>query len=88
MTGEIVILPETAVSKDEVGIEVKVKHVTIKRDLFGMETWGKVMARVRGEIHADFLPITSDRTGFIKDAEEYRAFERQSKLLRDSFIDK
>jgi hypothetical protein len=33
------------------------------------------MARVRGEIHADFLPITSDRSGFLKDSDEYRAFE-------------
>ena len=32
------------------------------------------MARVRGEISADFLPITSDRTGFIKDSDEYREF--------------
>jgi hypothetical protein len=39
-----------------------------------METWGKAMARVRGEVSADFLPITSDRTGFIKDSVEYREF--------------
>ena len=39
-----------------------------------METWGKVMARVRGEANADFLPITSDRTGFIRDSPEYKAF--------------
>jgi hypothetical protein len=75
VTGEIVILPETAAKKEDLGIEVKVKQATIKRELFGMETWGKAMARVRGEIHADFLPITSDRTGFLKDSEEYRAFE-------------
>jgi hypothetical protein len=74
VTGEIVILPETAAKKEELGIEVKVKQVTIKRELFGMETWGKAMARVRGEIHADFLPITSDRSGFLRDAPEYRAF--------------
>jgi hypothetical protein len=71
ITGEIVILPETASSDKELGIEVKVKQVTIRRELFGMETWGKAMARVRGEINADFLPITSDRTGFIKDSPEY-----------------
>jgi hypothetical protein len=39
-----------------------------------METWGKGMARVRGELNADFLPITSDRTGFIKDSGEYKEF--------------
>jgi hypothetical protein len=74
VSGEIVILPETASSTTDLGIAVKVKQVTIKRELFGMETWGKAMARVRGEIHADFLPITSDRTGFIKDSAEYREF--------------
>ena len=75
VTGEIIILPETAASTRNLGIEVKVKQVTVSRELFGMETWGKTMARVRGEVHADFLLITSDRTGFIKDSPEYRAFQ-------------
>lgn len=74
VTGEIVILSETASIASDLGIEVKVKQVTIRRELFGMETWGKSMARVRGEINADFLPITSDRTGFIKDSVEYQEF--------------
>lgn len=72
VAGEIVILSETASVASDLGIEVKVKQVTVKRELFGMETWGKTMARVRGEVNADFLPITSDRTGFIKDSPEYR----------------
>ncbi|MEW6001936.1 MAG: ATP-binding protein [Nitrospirota bacterium] len=76
VTGEIIILPETASVATEPGIEVKVKQVTVRRELFGMETWGKAMARVRGEINADFLPITSDRTGFVRDSEEYREFLR------------
>jgi hypothetical protein len=74
VSGEIIILPETASIAADLGIEVKVKQVTIKRELFGMETWGKAMARVRGEVNADFLPITSDRTGFIKDSNEYQEF--------------
>ncbi|MBI5814345.1 MAG: ATP-binding protein [Nitrospinae bacterium] len=74
VTGEIVILPETASMQAEPGVEVKVKQVTVRRELFGMETWGKAMGRVRGELNADFLPVTSDRTGFIKDSEEYRSF--------------
>ena len=41
VTGEIVILPETASTASDLGIEVKVKQVTIRRDLFGMETWGR-----------------------------------------------
>lgn len=73
VNGEIIILPETASGQD-LGIEVKVKQVTVRRELFGMETWGKGMARVRGEVNADFLPITSDRTGFVRDSEEYRQF--------------
>lgn len=84
VTGEIVILPETASSDKDLGIEVKVKQVTIRRELFGMETWGKAMARVRGEINADFLPITSDRTGFIKDSQEYAEFkELMDKAMAD-----
>ena len=74
VSGEIIILSETASAATDLGIEVKVKQVTIKRELFGMETWGKGMARIRGELNADFLPITSDRTGFIKDSGEYKEF--------------
>lgn len=74
VSGEIVIIPQSIVSQTEVGIEVKVKQVTIKRELFRMETWGKSMLRVQGEISADFLPVTSDRSGFIIDSEEYKAF--------------
>lgn len=74
VSGEIIILSETASAAADLGIEVKVKQVTVRRELFGMETWGKTMARVRGEVNADFLPITSDRTGFIKDSTEYQEF--------------
>ncbi|MFA4874771.1 MAG: ATP-binding protein [bacterium] len=72
--GDIVILPESGGSFDEMGIECKVKGATIRRETFGMETWGMAAARIRGEINADFLLITSDRTGFIVDTPEYRAF--------------
>lgn len=54
VSGEIIILSETASAATDLGIEIKVKQVTIRRELFGMETWGKTMARVRGEINADF----------------------------------
>lgn len=74
VSGEIVILPSSAASPGDVGIEVKVKQVTVCRELFGAEFWGKVAARIRGEVHADFLPVTSDRTGFVKDSPEYQAF--------------
>jgi hypothetical protein len=32
------------------------------------------MGRVSGEVNADFLPVTNDRTGFLKDSDEYREF--------------
>lgn len=84
VSGEIVILPETASSTENLGIEVKVKQVTVRRELFGMETWGKMMTRVRGEVNADFLPITSDRTGFIKDSREYLTFQKvMQKMMED-----
>jgi len=76
VSGEVIILPETASSVKDLGIEIKVKQVTVRREFFGMETWGKAMARIAGEANADFLPITSDRTGFIKDFPEYEAFRK------------
>jgi hypothetical protein len=74
ITGEIVIVPASMSSLQELGIDIKVKGVTVKKALFGMETWGKVIARIRGEINADFLPITSDRSNFVVDSPEYMAF--------------
>lgn len=81
VSGEIVILPSSAASPRDIGIEVKVKQVTVRRELFGAELWGKVAARIRGEVHADFLPVTSDRTGFVKDSPEYQAFETTMKRV-------
>ena len=74
--GEIIILPSSTASPVELGIEVKVKQVTIKRDLFGLEHWGKVSSRIRGEVYADFLPVTTDRSGFIIDSIQYQTFQR------------
>jgi hypothetical protein len=83
VTGEIVILPETAANTDNLGIEVKVKQVTVSREIFNMTDWGKKMSRVRGELNADFLPVTSDRSGFIRDSKEYLAFiEIAHRLLK------
>jgi hypothetical protein len=74
VAGEIVIIPKSAASPKDLGIEVKVKGVTVKKELFGMETWGPAVARVKGEIHANFLPLTSDRSNFITDSTEYQEF--------------
>lgn len=72
--GDIVVLPVHLASTADLGIEVKVRQVTVRRELFGMEAWGKDAARIRGIVCADFLPVTADRSGFVKDSAEYRAF--------------
>lgn len=74
--GEIIVLPSSTASPAEIGIEVKVKQVTIKRELFGLEHWGKIASRIRGEAHADFLQVTTDRSGFILDTPQYQAFQK------------
>ena len=74
--GEIIILPSSTASSAELGIEVKVKQVTIKREFFGLDHWGKVASRIRGEVYADFLPITTDRSGFVLDSPPYQAFKK------------
>ncbi|MFI5338673.1 MAG: ATP-binding protein [Candidatus Methylomirabilales bacterium] len=72
--GEILVLPASASDPGPPGIEVKVKQVTVRRDLFGAEGWGRAAERLRGELHADFLPVTTDRSGFVQDSPEYLAF--------------
>ncbi len=73
VNGEAVILPASRAS-DSLGLEVKVRGVTIRRELFGMQAWGKLVTRVRGEVNADFLPLTADRSNFVVDSPEYAAF--------------
>ncbi|UCD86911.1 MAG: ATP-binding protein [Desulfobacterales bacterium] len=77
--GEIIILPAYRASKDEMGIEIKVKGVTVRRELFEMGSWGKAATRIRGEVNADFLPLTSDRSGFVEDSQEYELFLKAMK---------
>jgi hypothetical protein len=74
VSGEIIITPTSMASLKDLGVEIKVKGATVKRELFGMETWGKAVARIKGEINADFLPVTSDRFNFVADSDEYREF--------------
>jgi len=72
--GEIILTSQIDQNMSEAGIECKVKQVMVKKDFFGMDRWVKNIARIRGEVHADFLPITSDRTAFIKDTAQYKEF--------------
>ncbi|MBL7171067.1 MAG: ATP-binding protein [Candidatus Omnitrophica bacterium] len=79
--GEIIISSSLDQDISEAGIECKVKQVTVAKDFFGMEHWVKNIARIRGEVHADFLPITTDRTGFIKDTAQYQKFLEVMQLV-------
>ncbi|UCD80966.1 MAG: ATP-binding protein [Desulfobacterales bacterium] len=82
--GEIVILPASQASTENMGIEIKVKGVTVRRELFNIASWGKAATRIRGEIHADFLPLTSDRSGFIEDTPEFESFlNGMQKIIAD-----
>jgi hypothetical protein len=82
--GEIIISSQLDQDISEAGIECKVKKVTICKDFFGLEECVKNIARIRGEVNADFLPITSDRTGFIKDTPQYKKFHE----VMDRVIDR
>jgi len=74
--GEIVILPSSQANPAEMGIEIRVKGVMVQKSLFGLQSLGREAARIRGEVNADFLPVTSDRSGFRIDSPEYKAFEK------------
>lgn len=72
--GEIVLVPATQADPSQAGIACRVKQVMVKRDFLGTESWGPISSRLFGEVHADFLPLTSDRSEFIRDSAEYQAF--------------
>ncbi len=74
--GEVVILPSSQANPAEMGIEIRVKGVMVQKSLFGLQSLGREAARIRGEVNADFLPVTSDRSGFRIDTPEYKAFEK------------
>lgn len=73
--GEIIVVPTSHASMVEAGIACKVKQVLVRREFFSIASWGALAARIVGEAHADFLPLTSDRNDFIRDGAEYRAFQ-------------
>lgn len=81
--GEI-ILSSLMLQKESVGVGIRVRGILIKRDTFGIETMHSLsIKRLTGEVHADFLPITSSRNEFIRDADEYKEFDKvMNKKLR------
>ncbi|OGC16201.1 hypothetical protein A2246_03510 [candidate division WOR-1 bacterium RIFOXYA2_FULL_37_7] len=73
VSGEIIIVSNPKLIFGGAGIEVKVKGVTVKKELFGMEMVPN-FSSLTGEVHADFLTVTSDRTNFVLDSSEYKGF--------------
>ena len=82
--GEIVILPAHNASKDNMGIEVEGKRGHRPAGAVRHGFLGRAATRIRGEIHADFLPLTSDRSGFIEDTPEFETFlKSMRKIMAD-----
>lgn len=72
--GEIVIALQPQLI-EKPGIECQVKQVLIKRDFFGIDKVHQVgLSRITGQVNADFLSVTADRTDFIKDDPAYQLF--------------
>lgn len=65
--GEIILLTSGSSLGEKAGIQCKVKGVTIRRDFFGLENLGWPAKKICGFAHANFLPVSNDRTGFIID---------------------
>ncbi|MEK7376174.1 MAG: ATP-binding protein [Candidatus Margulisiibacteriota bacterium] len=86
ISGELIIVPNASLLAAGPGIEIKVKGVTIKRELFGLEAEHPELLLLSGEAHADFLPITSDRTGFILDSPEYLSFSAVMKRVMERIL--
>ncbi len=79
VTGNITIVPLNS-KNFRFGIAVCVKQVMIRNELFGLENsrkWG--VTRITGRVNADFLPITSNRDDFIRDAREFDVFNNSMK---------
>lgn len=68
------VLTNSTWTKENAGIGIYVKNVLITKETFGLEITKKLGAtRLRGKIHADFLPITSSRDSIIRDSKEFLA---------------
>lgn len=82
--GEIII-SSMMLTRELMGIGIRVKGVLIRRETFGIESSHALSAkRLTGEVATDFLPITASRDDFIRDRAEYADFEKimEKKLRR------
>jgi len=69
------IILATKSSEEKAGINILVRGVTIRKELFNIDK-SRVLgiSRLRGFVQADFLPITSGRDDFIRDSAEFQYF--------------
>jgi len=86
ISGELILVSNPGLILGGPGVEIKVKGVTIKKELFGMEVNFPQLNLLTGEIHADFLPITSDRTNFILDSPEYQSFYKVMRQVMERIL--
>ena len=74
---------------EQCGVAIKVKGMTIKREMFGLDSHHKMTSRrITGEINADFLIPTSSRDNFLKENPEFNTFyevmlKKVKKIARD-----
>ncbi len=74
--GEIII-SSLLLSKESMGVGIRVKGILIKRETFDIESQHSLSTkRLTGEVNADFLPVVASRDDFIKDTEEFKEFEK------------
>lgn len=84
--GEVILaaIPAARENMADAGIIIRVKQIAVTKSLFGYDTSHTFgVARLRGSINADFLPITSSRDNIIQDTEEYKfVCEQMRNFLR------
>ncbi len=74
IAGEVVI-SSLLLPAEQVGIAVKVRGMSIRRENFGLDGIRELPPRrLTGELHADFLPLTSSRDNFLRDSQEFAVF--------------
>lgn len=74
--GEIIsaYLPLSKRTVAEAGITIRVKGVAVATSLFGFEQSRTIgVSRLRGTVHADFVPITSSRDNVLVESPQFQA---------------
>lgn len=88
ISGEV-ILSSLMLPSEQTGVAIKVHGMTIRREMFGLDGQHKLASRrITGEVHADFLPLTTSRDNFLQDTAAYAVFravmeKKVKKIARD-----